>query len=94
MGAPPESVVYQQRETELALLKCIRGRMQAWQFTPASSDPIVIEQTYDFKAALAAGARPPEVAATGRRGRRSDTGRKEQVARKPAVAGAGPAPLG
>ena len=53
-GAPPRSVVYQQRETELALLKCIRGRMEAWQFTPASGDPIVIEQTYDFQAALTA----------------------------------------
>ena len=62
-GQTAGTVVYQQRETELALLKCIRGRMQAWQFTPASSDPIVIEQTYDFKAAMAAGARPAEVAA-------------------------------
>jgi hypothetical protein len=58
-GRTAGSVVYQQRETELALLKCVRARMAAWQFTPASGDPIVIEQTYDFQAALAAAARAP-----------------------------------
>jgi hypothetical protein len=63
-GRTTQSVVYQQRETELALVKCIRARMDAWQFTPASSDPIVIEQTYDFQAALAAAARATASAAT------------------------------
>ena len=63
-GRTAQSVVYQQRETELALVKCIRARMDAWQFTPASSDPIVIEQTYDFQAALAAAARATASAAT------------------------------
>lgn len=58
-GRTAGSVVYQQRETELALLKCVRARMLAWQFTPASGDPIVIEQTYDFQAALTAAARAP-----------------------------------
>jgi hypothetical protein len=64
-GRTAGSVVYQQRETELALLRCVRARMDAWQFTPASRDPIVIEQTYDFQAALAAArAQAPAAAAT------------------------------
>ena len=63
-GKTSGSVVYQQRETELALLRCVRARMDAWQFTPASSDPIVIEQTYDFQAALTAAARAPAPASS------------------------------
>jgi hypothetical protein len=48
------TAVYQQRETELPLLRCIQARMESWRFTPPSSDPVTIEQTYDFAAALAA----------------------------------------
>jgi hypothetical protein len=63
-GRTAGSVVYQQRETELALLRCVRARMDAWRFTPASRDPIVIEQTYDFQAALAAARAQAPAAAT------------------------------
>jgi hypothetical protein len=61
-GRTAATTVYQQRETELELMRCIRARMETWQFTPPAGNPIVIEQTYDFQAALAAAARQATVA--------------------------------
>jgi hypothetical protein len=61
-GRTKNTLVFQQQATSLDLMKCVRKRMDAWQFTPPSGGPVVVEHTYRLTPpgpAVAEGEQPP-----------------------------------
>ena len=48
--SPGDTVVFEIKQTDLALMKCIRRRMNAWTFTAPRGGPLPVDYDYTFPA--------------------------------------------
>lgn len=49
-GGTRDTVVFEVKQTDLALMKCIRRRMNAWTFTAPRGGPLPVDYDYTFPA--------------------------------------------
>ena len=49
-GGTRDTVVFETKQTDLALMKCIRRRMNAWTFTAPRGGPLSVDYDYTFRA--------------------------------------------
>lgn len=47
-GTVSDTLVFEDTDTDLSLMKCARRRMNAWTFTPAVGGPVDLEYDYRF----------------------------------------------
>jgi hypothetical protein len=47
-GGTRDTLVFEETDTDLALMKCARRRMNGWTFTPPTGGPVDVEYDYRF----------------------------------------------